>query len=339
VTTGIAGTFSFNVNNGLNPIVTPTKQGYWFNPNSLQFNNIQSNQTANFAMNSWLANPPFQPIPLNLEPNVSINIGELKWSHEVQPYYSPPAGFNVYFPASAPEPYEVVYVREGRTDYAVAIPLLDYSTSYEWKVVPFTDYGPAEGIEVWSFTTQDEPVPPPPPLLISPPNFAENVPFESVDLEWECDPDWWVESFFDVYCDIDPGFPQPPVYSGTGSELLQEGIFTFNQAYLLDEQAYYWYVRITSLMSGLSTDSEVWTFMTMPSGLPAPVVTIDPGGMLMWEPVPGAESYNIYRAYSPDGEFLPVGTTIDLFWLDPAFPENKAFYRVTAVSGASIGKE
>ncbi|OPL10821.1 MAG: hypothetical protein AVO38_16260, partial [delta proteobacterium ML8_D] len=241
VSTGLAGTFSFTVNNGLNPVVTPTKQGYWFSPSYHQFNNIQANQTANFFMYSWLSNPPFQPIPVEFAGDVSINIGQLKWSYLLEPYYTEPTGFEVYFPATAPDPYDVVPYTGREQEYSVDIPVLEYSTTYDWKVVPYNDHGEAEGVEVWSFTTEDPP--PGPPVLLYPPDGETGLPAEEITLQFDYAL-WQPDSFFDIFVDMDPDFPEEPVYSGPLTPVAGT-MLSYNIGPLMAEQLFHWKVRVT----------------------------------------------------------------------------------------------
>lgn len=536
LSTGIAGTFSFCVNNGLNPVVTPAKQGYWFSPGFYQFNNIQSNQTANFSMISLLPNLPIQPIPVDLTANVSINWNVLQWTYIPSDYHTQPLAFHgTYYILPGREIlYEETIPYTGPGDYVMTLPPsllpMEYDTTYFWEIVPYNADGEAEGTAPWSFTTEGSllqppvyiypcnhdsgigdaglimawdpppdgdypaesffdvycdidplfpdppffsgpipppdpmnpgrryvyvpdldlgtlyywkvvvtdpiaelvtpgptwdfitttghveypvpelilplagetnvgprgvdfhwdydwtpdsffdvfcdidpgfpgppiysgsgvpldtilsyhqatllaeqpyhwfvrysnfvdfwyakspiqlfttgvPIPPPPPELLEPPDLALVTP-PSVDLEWSCDPDWWVESFFDVFCDIDPGFPQAPVYSGSGQELLNEGIFSFNQTGLLDEQTYYWYVRITDIISEFSSSSPVRQFST---AQPNPLVLVYPPDSEMGLPAEEIILQFDYALWQPDSFF-------DIFVdLDPEFPEEPIY--------------
>ncbi|MGC9361757.1 MAG: hypothetical protein ACP5F3_02405 [Candidatus Syntrophosphaera sp.] len=55
-------------------------------------------------------------------------------------------------------------------------------------------------------------------------------------------------------------------------------------------------------------------------------------GILSWPKFPGALSYNVHRATDPFADFALVGNTSQQSWLDPDFPQSRAFYKVTAVS-------
>ncbi|MDD2332622.1 MAG: hypothetical protein PHI68_08230, partial [Candidatus Cloacimonetes bacterium] len=63
-----------------------------------------------------------------------------------------------------------------------------------------------------------------------------------------------------------------------------------------------------------------------------PVVQIslqESGAVLNWQAIEYATEYRIYRAASPAGEYIQIGTTTNLSFTDPN-PVEKAFYRVTA---------
>jgi hypothetical protein len=264
-------TYSFTVNNGLNPVVTPVSPSplYYFNPSYYQFNNIQTNQTANFTMRSHPPNNVILPIPGQNMANVSININNLKWSFEQLTGYDPPLAFAVYYPASAMEPYAVVPYGGKMTQYSVGIPTLEYSTTYTWKVVPYNDYGEAEGVEVWNFSTQP---PPEPPMLISPYDGESGVPTDGMNLVFSLnDYQYHPDSFFDIFLDIDPSFPNPVMYSGTLTPT--RTYFEYHVAALLAEQPYYWFVRYSDFVDNYILDSQVFTFLSGPIVIPSSTIT------------------------------------------------------------------
>ncbi len=259
VSTGIYGTFSFTVNNGLNPIVTPTKQGYFFTPGFYQFNNISANQTANFTMTSlkpWLAS---QPIPGINAQNISPMLGNLQWEYYNNIYYSPPDGFTVLFgPVGDVLPLEEVSF-SGEGVYSAVIPPsllpLAYDTEYEWRVVPHNEAGgESEGVVTWTFTT----APPPVPELLLPVNHVGDIDPEGAYLTWYVGEGYQIDSFFDVYCDIDPDFPSPPFYSGPLPPSRYQ--FVYFTGDLLQAQVYFWKVRCHAF--GEYWESAVFDFVT-----------------------------------------------------------------------------
>jgi len=216
------------------------------------------------------------------------------------------------------------------------LPDLELGTMYYWKVVvtdPATELS-TEG-PIWDFTTTTAHVEHPLPQLILPLEGETGISPAGTDLTWSFDP-WMVDSFFDVFCDIDPDFPNPPVYSGYVSP--SRTILAYHMADLLAEQPYYWYVRYNNLVDCWYSKSPMGMFTTGSGMLPSPVLSIQPGGILSWTMVPGAGYYNIYRSEDPYGPFQYIAYTGELSWLDPEFPQEKAFYRVTAVAGMPPGR-
>ena len=62
-----------------------------------------------------------------------------------------------------------------------------------------------------------------------------------------------------------------------------------------------------------------------------PQTVISPGGVLSWEEVNNAVSYKIYSSPDPDAGFTFQAETTSTSWVDPNYPEEKRFYKVTAV--------
>ena len=278
--------------------------------------------------------PPILVSPPDLAEAVPPRHVPFVWE---MPMYPPDSFFDVFVSIDPAFPEPPIYTGPGIPVFPYVArwvyehPLLLDEEAYYWyvRVNDLIDHW-YRCSDVWEFTTGGY-LPPEPPILVSPLNGAEDLPFQGVDLEWQTDPDWWVESFFDVFCDIDPSFPAPPVYSGTGTELLVDGIFVFNQANLLDDEAYHWYVRITDVLTELTSVSPVWTFTTAGGYLPPPDISIDAEGVLHWLPVDGADGYRIYRSFDPGIDFTAIHVTTELFWADPEYLTlPKAFYYVTA---------
>jgi len=184
VNTGTNGYYEFTINPGSSVTITPSKTGYYFNPVNRYHENVTENVTgANFAMIKNNPNAASTPTPANGITGVEPTIGFLSWNFVQQPYNAPPTGFKVFFPDGATTYTLVPYV-EGITAYSMPIPLLDYSTTYTWRVVPTNSRGKGEdasipdsgeaqskadgdGVVPWSFTTQN-------PQWITP-GFTEDV--------------------------------------------------------------------------------------------------------------------------------------------------------------------
>jgi hypothetical protein len=174
--TNETGLYSFSVPTGANITITPTKTGYYFTPASRSYTNVtEAISDADFAMTKSAPNTATNPDPANSANNISQTLGQVAWDYVPLDGYALPTGFNVYFPLTA-APVFVAYV-PGIVTYYHPVPLLDYNTLYNWKVVPTND-NPAKGANVaasradnskadasdvieWAFTTRN-------PLLITP---------------------------------------------------------------------------------------------------------------------------------------------------------------------------
>jgi hypothetical protein len=263
VVTPASGFFSFSVRNGFGYSVTPTKQGYYFNdPAGLLpptvFQLVNANQVANFTI--LKPNVTFNPWPATAAEGVIINIPHLQWEFAAQNGYDVPYQYEIYFPHYNPN--ELTVEVGGRSFFDCILPTLQYNTTYTWKVIPRNQYGVAVGVQIWSFTTELEPVTVA-PILISPTNGGA-CSTTGVDLVWsheDCD----AQSFFDVFLGTGGLWSYGDlVYSGPGipQDLTH---FVWHCAELMDQQTYYWFVRYSNAVDhALDRLSEVWTFVTPP---------------------------------------------------------------------------
>src|SRR5690554_744026 len=109
-----------------------------------------------------------QPQPVNGAENIPVTLEQLGWSYFSQPLYTDPLGFRVYFAETDvfnEEDFIWVEYIDSQTNYTSAeiLPdILDYDTTYYWKVVPTTidpneptrfTRGDAENVPVWTFST------------------------------------------------------------------------------------------------------------------------------------------------------------------------------------------
>lgn len=69
--------------------------------------------------------------------------------------------------------------------------------------------------------------------------------------------------------------------------------------------------------------------------LEVPQVNISDDGVLSWNPVLTATSYNIYASSDPQTGFSLIANTGNTIWQDDSFPLEKRFYRVTAYNPGS----
>ncbi|MFA6788051.1 MAG: T9SS type A sorting domain-containing protein, partial [Bacteroidales bacterium] len=163
----------------------------------------------------------------------------------------------------------------GQTSYNASLSgfALDYSTVYYWKVVPTVDAqsGPdAQGVEVWSFTTE----------LIPWPNNAENPNPEDggklligaehkVDLSWDFipDPSYSLPAYFRLYAASDTNTAD---WQNTVMEINYVSGQTNYAVELIDHPNFdytYWidnYWKIVPVAhgeQGVAPDVPVWSFV------------------------------------------------------------------------------
>lgn len=105
-----------------------------------------------------------QPQPADGEENVQLSLTALTWQFHQEESYTEPAGFWIYLGTEAnldevPPQWVDYDSDETIFEYPLNETDLEPITTYFWKVVPTVDPddGPdAEGVEVWSFTMEEE---------------------------------------------------------------------------------------------------------------------------------------------------------------------------------------
>jgi hypothetical protein len=174
VTTNVTGQFNFSVTPGSDITITPTKTGYYFVPANRTYTNVQEAITGiEFAMVKRSPNVAVNPTPATGTTAVLPTLGKVQWDYTPDASYALPTGFKVYFPDTAPA--EFVPYQAGVTHYELAIPILSYSTTYNWRVIPTNDNketvmqenvtvsregtkeikADSDGTSVWSFSTRN----------------------------------------------------------------------------------------------------------------------------------------------------------------------------------------
>jgi hypothetical protein len=87
----------------------------------------------------------------------------------------------------------------------------------------------------------------------------------------------------------------------------------------------------------LSGSSSNWVSSEamLPVFLSSPSLRISTNAVLSWDAVPGADSYRIYRASSPNGTFELIAQTYNTSWQADSSSHSAAFFKVIAVSDNS----
>jgi hypothetical protein len=123
--------------------------------------------------------------------------------------------------------------------------LLAYSTTYYWRIDEVNEGGTTTG-SVWSFTTEDQPLPPGPASAPSPSHAATQVG-RDVDLSWTAGSG---AISHDVYF----GTTNPPPFVGN-----QAGT-SFDPGVMAGVRTYFW--RIDEVNAHGTTTGSVWSFTT-----------------------------------------------------------------------------
>ncbi|MBS4060102.1 MAG: T9SS type A sorting domain-containing protein [Bacteroidetes bacterium] len=255
---------------------------------------------------------------------VSIELTQLAWQHIDLINYASPAGFKVYIGTNEnltqADFLSWVPFTSGQLDYAASLTAftLQYATTYFWKVVPTVDQnaGPdAQGVVVWSFTTE----------LIPYPNNATNpVPanggvlsIENAQLGWTfvSNPNHTLPAGFKVYIGSNEVLTEDDFLTWvpfTAGQLDYAASLT--SVTLQYATTYYWKV-VPTVNQNSGPDAEgvvVWSFTTTAIPYPNTAVNPDPedGGILTffetggdiilgWEFVPNPDfalptAFNVY---------------------------------------------
>ncbi len=157
-----------------------------------------------------------------------------------------PKTYDVYFGGSNPPP--IVSSNQSGLEYDPGI--LDFDTTYYWKIVVWDSQGGSISRPIWQFTTRGND----PPYAPSNPDPSGEFPVPiDVDLSWDGgDPDS-DEVTYDVY--FGPYIPPPLVSSNQNST-------TYYPEELLDfNKTYYWNI-VARDMFNYSTVGPIWSFTT-----------------------------------------------------------------------------
>ncbi|KYK25130.1 hypothetical protein AYK24_05345 [Thermoplasmatales archaeon SG8-52-4] len=189
-------------------------------------------------------NTPSNPNPGNGETNVNIDIPYISWVS------NDPNGddvtFDVYFGKSNPPPKKVSH-QSGNT-YNPG--LLDFDTTYYWKIVAWDEYDYSSTGPTWSFSTEDN-LPPNTPSDPSPANGATDVSIEKI-LKWTGgDPNSGDMLTYEVYF----GTSSPPPLVGSVTQP------AFDPGTMSLGTIYYWQI-VTEDSGGLEASGPIWQFTT-----------------------------------------------------------------------------
>jgi hypothetical protein len=235
--TDSSGNITFNISPSSegNMYVTVTKQNYIPYEGNV---NVTYNQPPNMPSNP---NPPGGSTGVNIETILTWNCSDPDGD---------PLTYDVYFDDSNPP----VVVSSNQTNNYYEPGILNYGTSYFWKIIAWDDSEAFNQSLIWSFTTEVEPENYPPEFSDeSPINGAINIPITTTSLsiyisDIEGDSfNWTIETYPDI------GSINSNIEYNDTKECTISGLDF--------DTVYSWYVNATDSGSG-DTTSEVYTFTT-----------------------------------------------------------------------------
>jgi len=261
-------TFDISPTTEGNMTITVTKRNYIPYEDNV---NIISNQPPNV---------PSDPSPFDGETNVNLD-ADLSWT--CSDPEGDPLTYDVYFGTNSPP----ALVSSNQTASFYNPGILDYDTSYYWKIVAWDDFASSTEGPIWSFSTGSN-SPPDIPCFPHPPNASANVPIDT-NLSWVCDDPEGDLLTFDVYFGITN--PPPQVASNVTENDYDLEILEF-------DTTYYWKI-VAWDEHDASTAGPIWWFTTENNGQhPPSIPEVDgpPSGKV------GVEYCITVNSSEPDGD-------------------------------------
>jgi uncharacterized repeat protein (TIGR01451 family) len=152
-TTDANGDYLFeDLSNGTYTI-TPSKGGYWFEPESreISITNLDVTGVDFVAHENQAPNTPSSPSPADGAPDVSTD-AHLSWTGG-DPDLGDTLTYDIYLGTNTAPPV----VSTGQTQATYNPGTLSYGTLYYWKIVATDNHGSSSEGPVWSFTTKSAP--------------------------------------------------------------------------------------------------------------------------------------------------------------------------------------
>ena len=268
--------------------------------------------------------PPFQPILPN-PPSGSIEVPldvDLSWTGGDPD--GDPVTYDVYFGTTSP-PVQVVGNQSGTT-YDPGI--LDFSTTYYWRIIAWDNNSLFNASPIWNFTTIVN-LPPYEPSNPNPSDGFTGVPLDT-DLSWTGgDPDGDPTTY-----DVAFGSTNPPPWV-----VIEQSTTYYDPPGILNvNTTYYW--RIIAWDNNLQFNSSpVWNFTTRANSPPYPASGPGPANNsidvhldvdLNWtggDPDPyDTVTYNIYLGTDPDPGIIKMAHTTTTYNLPDRLNYNTQYF-------------
>ncbi|MBU0490041.1 MAG: tail fiber domain-containing protein [Bacteroidetes bacterium] len=206
-------------------------------------------------------------------------------------------------------------------------------TTYYWLVIAKNQNGSSEPSEMWSFTTEPPMVA---PVLISPENYAADVPVDGLVLKWHTST---AADFYDIHLFNSDG-AIIVYHRAQDTSLNISGTLNY-------QQEYRW--NVAAIRENEMAISEDWYFTTQFPPIPAIPVLVSPANgdstvpvgytALTWQSTYEATSYNVYISQSPDFDKVTVINAVDTFAAIKIVDYNQTIYwKVRACNDYGYGE-
>jgi len=129
---------------------TPTKAGYSFVPESVDYNNLTKYAVDDYQASVPLPKKPINPTPANGATDVTLDQATISWEDG-----GGATSYNVYYGENEEG---LTLVSEGQSETSFTITGIDYGSPFEyvvsraWRIDAINEYGTTTG-DVWTFTT------------------------------------------------------------------------------------------------------------------------------------------------------------------------------------------
>lgn len=234
-----------------------------------------------------LPEKPVNPVPGNGSSDLSIAPQQLSWTNGGHA-----TSYTVYIGLDTSLGEEDFLGNQSDTTFTTST--LNYSTNYYWRVDATNEYGTTEG-DIWSFTTEAEPLSPPSkPMNPDPVDGSLDISVNTLQLSWS---DGGGATSYNVYMGMTSALDEQ-------DSLLNQFVTSYVPESLDYSTTYFW--RIDALNLAGITAGDVWTFTTEAEPPPLPAKAISPVpengsneisvniGELNWSDGGGAASYDVY---------------------------------------------
>jgi hypothetical protein len=258
-------------------------------------------------------NIPSNPFPPNNSNNVPIKLN-MSWSG------GDPDNDTVYYDVYFGPIFPPNKVESNQTETYYMPGLLQFNTSYYWKIVAWDRYGLSSISENWNFLTQEN-LPPNMPTDPNPSDGANDVPIQA-NLSWVGgDPNQGDSITYEIYFEEGNQDPQELIDIVGPYNATQDIIIYDIDEDLVILHTYYW--KIISIDSkGLKNEGKVWSFSTGENFPPSkPLISGQKEGKA------GEDYEYTFKSVDPEGAnvsyYITWGDGSGTGWIGP-YPSGEA---------------